>query len=291
MGACRGFQVARARISNLFKAGSANGPTAPTPTPTPSAAAPARSVFNAPHAAINTTLVRASYPGISQHAYMPPVYRPPTDRSWAGQPQSSSLDKALSPRRLGDGDVRHQMRSSPGSLPAEGASTRPQCTYSEQGGVQEPRAFSEEVGMAPPGPPSYLDFEGWENGSFLVRQPYGDTRLLHPESGRGRVSVNSGVAHEFDGPLFVGRIAVYLKGLPAVKGDSATWFEGKRRRSWIIVQGRFKQRVATSECSPPVALATGRCASMLPQACPNQVIECTANYCCSIGARLPASTL
>jgi hypothetical protein len=146
------------------------------------------------------------------------------------------------------------MHSSPGSLRADGAFKELQSMYGEKWGEQESHACSEGVGTAPPGPPSDSDFEGWENGSFLVRQPYGSTRLLHPESSRCRVSVNSKVAHEFDGPLFVGRIAVYLKGLPAVEGDSVAWFEGKRRRSWIIVQGRFKQRVATSECSPPFRL-------------------------------------
>ena len=104
------------------------------------------------------------------------------------------------------------------------------------------RVHSSYAGTAPPHEEEFL---GGGNDDLLVRQAPGPVKLTEP--GRTRVDVNSGIAHEFDGPLFKGKISVWLRGLPQANGGDV--FEGKRRRSWVVVQGRFKERIATSECA------------------------------------------
>lgn len=96
-----------------------------------------------------------------------------------------------------------------------------------------------------PGPPSHSDFDNWWNGDMLVRQPYGEVRLVRPFSTRGRVRVNYADCHPFDGPLFAGKILVWIKGLPLGE-DCPDVFKKVRRRTWVVVQGRFKERVPVS---------------------------------------------
>ena len=81
----------------------------------------------------------------------------------------------------------------------------------------------------------------------VVRQPYGDINLTNPRSTRGRVRINHGESHEFDGPLFKGRIMVFVKVLREAGEGGMDVFKKKRRMTWIIVQGRFKQRMPVSE--------------------------------------------
>ena len=59
-----------------------------------------------------------------------------------------------------------------------------------------------------------------------------------------------GTPIEFESDLFVGRVAMWVKGLPTAAPDL---FKGKRRRTRITVQGRFKrpvpfEEVRTMEC-------------------------------------------
>ncbi len=49
---------------------------------------------------------------------------------------------------------------------------------------------------------------------------------------------------EFESDLFVGRVAMWVKGLPTAAPDL---FKGKRRRTRITVQGRFKRSVPFEE--------------------------------------------
>lgn len=96
-----------------------------------------------------------------------------------------------------------------------------------------------------PGPPSQSDFEDWWNGDMVVRQPEGEVRLVRPFSTRGRVRVNYADCHAFDGPLFAGKILVWIKGLPLGE-DCPNVFKKVRRRTWVVVQGRFKERLPVS---------------------------------------------
>jgi hypothetical protein len=99
---------------------------------------------------------------------------------------------------------------------------------------------------APPGPPLPVDFEAVDS-NILVRQPAGPLHLLPPGTPSASLQVNTGQAHAFSGPLFSGKMAVYIRGLPG-QPEGQDIFANRRRKSWLIVQGRFKQRVATSEC-------------------------------------------
>ena len=53
---------------------------------------------------------------------------------------------------------------------------------------------------------------------------------------------------EFETDLFVGRALVLVRGLPSTPAGP---FDGRKRRSWMIVQGRFKRAVSCD------ALVTG----------------------------------
>jgi hypothetical protein len=101
-------------------------------------------------------------------------------------------------------------------------------------------------GTAPPGPPPLDEFEQL-NSDIIVRQPAGELRLLQAESRSAQLHVNTGQEHAFAGPLFSGKIAVYIRGLPG-QPQGHDVFANRRRQSWVVVQGRFKQPVATSEC-------------------------------------------
>lgn len=79
-----------------------------------------------------------------------------------------------------------------------------------------------------------------------MRQPFGEIHLTNPSSSRGRVRTNNNECHGFDGPLFKGRIMIWVKGLPVAEGCQGV-FKRKRRQSWVIVQGRFKKRVPVGE--------------------------------------------
>lgn len=81
----------------------------------------------------------------------------------------------------------------------------------------------------------------------VVRQPFGEIQLTNPQSTRGRVRVNHGDSHAFDGPLFKGRIMVFVKGLRGVGEGDKDVFKRKRRQTWIVVQGRFKRRIPVSD--------------------------------------------
>ena len=53
-----------------------------------------------------------------------------------------------------------------------------------------------------------------------------------------------GTPIEFESDLFVGRVAMWVKGLPTAAPDL---FKGKRRRTRITVQGRFKRSLPFEE--------------------------------------------
>jgi hypothetical protein len=106
---------------------------------------------------------------------------------------------------------------------------------------------------APSGPPVEEDFEDWWNPDLVVRQPAGPIRLVKPSwpvgtntCPRGRVRVNHGDAYSFDGPLFHGRIMIWIQGLPIAEGCPDV-FAGRRRRTWVTIQGRFKQAIPCSD--------------------------------------------
>jgi hypothetical protein len=80
----------------------------------------------------------------------------------------------------------------------------------------------------------------------VVRQPLGEIQLTNPLSTRGRVRVNHGDCHEFDGPLFKGKIMIWVKGLPAGPGCEDV-FKRKRRQTWVIVQGSFKKKIPVGD--------------------------------------------
>lgn len=142
-------------------------------------------------------------------------------------PHASPTSTAMSSSHAGN--VR--VRSSPGHV-RDGSASPPPHT---------PRPFT----------PLDADFKDWEDGTLLVRQPIGNIRLLQPEGPAARTRTNSGEAHAFDGPLFSGRIAVYLRGLQGKHSEATEQlFQAHRRRSWIVVQGSFKQRVPVGECAP-----------------------------------------
>lgn len=117
----------------------------------------------------------------------------------------------------------------------------------ERSGLQQPRHIEANQHSAMPGPPALRDFDDWWNGDMVVRQPAGEVRLVKPMSTRGRVRVNYADSHAFDGPLFTGKISVWVKGLPLGE-DCPDVFSKVRRRTWVIVQGRFKERIPVSRC-------------------------------------------
>ena len=121
------------------------------------------------------------------------------------------------------------------------------ATRAQVSATQQPQnQLHMEQRNAMAGPPTQRDFDEWWNGDMVVRQPAGDVRLVKPASTRGRVRVNYGDCHQFDGPLFSGKISVWIKGLPLGE-DTPDVFNKFRRRTWIVVQGRFKECVPVSQ--------------------------------------------
>lgn len=55
-----------------------------------------------------------------------------------------------------------------------------------------------------------------------------------------RLPVNNGSPIEFESPMFSGRACVWIRGLP---GAPDALFAGRRRRTLVTVQGRFRQAV------------------------------------------------
>ena len=64
-------------------------------------------------------------------------------------------------------------------------------------------------------------------------------RITSP-SGLAALPVNTGEPIEFETPMFAGRAVVWCRGLP---GAPDALFAGRRRRSLVTVQGRFKAPV------------------------------------------------
>lgn len=56
--------------------------------------------------------------------------------------------------------------------------------------------------------------------------------------------INDGGAIEFESDLFVGRLQLFAKGLP---NTPAGMFDGRRRLTWVGLQGRFKRRLQLAE--------------------------------------------
>ena len=69
---------------------------------------------------------------------------------------------------------------------------------------------------------------------------------------QARIPINGPTPVAFESDLFVGTAAVWVKGLPSAPQGL---FKGKRRRSRISVQGRFKQPLSFDDVRPfPLAL-------------------------------------
>ena len=76
------------------------------------------------------------------------------------------------------------------------------------------------------------------------------------------ISVNTGRAHDVSSPLFVGKIAAYIKDFPDENGNvlSSEYFERPERKgvTWSIqVQGAFS-RTTPLRTTPPHPLRVGR---------------------------------
>ena len=74
-----------------------------------------------------------------------------------------------------------------------------------------------------------------------------DSDLLHLRLtdlvGGGRMAINPSSAVPFENEHFVGRV-LFMVNAPGVRPEIAARFEGRRRRFWAQVQGRFKERNA-----------------------------------------------
>lgn len=152
---------------------------------------------------------------------------------------------------LGKEDRCHGLRRISAPVHSSADLDRPVWPQVQSGGGSAkiaPADCSLDHHTAMPGPPSCRDFDEWWNGDMLVRQPAGEVKLVNPMSTRGRVRVNYSDSHAFDGPLFAGKMSVWIKGLPIGEGCPDV-FHKVRRRTWVIVQGRFKERIPVSRCA------------------------------------------
>lgn len=59
------------------------------------------------------------------------------------------------------------------------------------------------------------------------------------------LSINSGAPFEFESELFVGKLYIWVRGLPST--PAGIFAKGMKRQIWIVIQGRFKQPVGFDE--------------------------------------------
>lgn len=114
----------------------------------------------------------------------------------------------------------------------------------EDGGVVSDGDFADasddEDGMG--AVPCLSEFEGAPDSPLLLRvnpEAPGQTfpGLVHPHA---PLRVNSN-PQPFESPLFKGVVAVYVRHLGSTP---AQLFRGKKRLSWVVIQGRFKRPVS-----------------------------------------------
>ena len=184
--------------------------------------------------------------GGAQSASALPRAASATAAARTGRPTGSvqTSGNSASVRRSSPGSLSSNQRSpSPSPRRRGGAATtsRRNVHASDPGVGAGAAAFKSQ-------PPMPSEFDEGANHDLLVRQPAGPIQLTSQAS--SHVEVNSGKEVEFDGPLFRGKIAVWLQGVPQQEGSEDV-FEGKKRQSWIVIQGRFKERVSTNECAAP----------------------------------------
>jgi hypothetical protein len=131
-----------------------------------------------------------------------------------------------------------------GAAAAAAAGGRGGADEEDDGGVVSDGDFADAsddedgVGAAP----CLSEFEGAPDSPLLLRvnpEAPGQTfpGLVHPHA---PLRVNSN-PQPFESPVFKGVVAVYVRHLGSTPGHL---FRGKKRLSWVVIQGRFKRPVS-----------------------------------------------
>lgn len=74
----------------------------------------------------------------------------------------------------------------------------------------------------------------------VTPSPTATALKLQGLDGLGRAPINNGQAVTINGPLFNGKACIYIRGLPSAP---ANLFQGSKRQSLIVIQGRFTRPV------------------------------------------------
>ncbi|KAK9803895.1 hypothetical protein WJX72_002783 [[Myrmecia] bisecta] len=89
-----------------------------------------------------------------------------------------------------------------------------------------------------PEPPSIADFEDWPDAPALCRMKPGVEQRLTAGGDPTHIPYNTGRPIQFESELFKGCVLINVAGLSTAPADL---FQGKRRKTSLTVQGRFKQ--------------------------------------------------
>eukprot|EP01025_Chloroclados_australasicus_P040177 TRINITY_DN4183_c1_g1_i1.p1 TRINITY_DN4183_c1_g1~~TRINITY_DN4183_c1_g1_i1.p1 ORF type:complete len:361 (+),score=25.14 TRINITY_DN4183_c1_g1_i1:224-1306(+) len=92
-------------------------------------------------------------------------------------------------------------------------------------------------------PPREEDYVDWPDAPVVLRpSSLVKGKILTEDVTRIPVNVHTGL--KFETELFKGRIWFYVRGLETAPEDM---FEGKKRRSHLVVQGQFKRKIDSSD--------------------------------------------
>eukprot|EP01023_Acetabularia_acetabulum_P034283 TRINITY_DN32189_c0_g2_i1.p1 TRINITY_DN32189_c0_g2~~TRINITY_DN32189_c0_g2_i1.p1 ORF type:complete len:353 (+),score=35.84 TRINITY_DN32189_c0_g2_i1:159-1217(+) len=88
-------------------------------------------------------------------------------------------------------------------------------------------------------PPLESDFEQWPDSPCILRPSSLVSGSVVSED-VSRIPINSHIGLKFESDLFKGKAWFYVRGLETTPLDM---FEGKKRRSHLVIQGKFKKTV------------------------------------------------
>jgi hypothetical protein len=87
-------------------------------------------------------------------------------------------------------------------------------------------------------------FRGWPDAPGLLRLKPGLGQRLTDGADPQRIPLNTSRPIQFETDSFVGTAAIWVRDLPTAPADM---WKGKRRRSRIAIQGRFKERICMED--------------------------------------------
>eukprot|EP00884_Botryococcus_braunii_P007757 jgi/Botrbrau1/16983/Bobra.49_2s0043.2 len=201
------------------------------------------------------------------------------EEQWQAMDPAAPLSRGREPKEVGEGGIRavktgkgaRSFRSKSSrvsvqreapfarNLPGGAKSEAEMLVQSGEGSNRGPRRHSAAGGPhASPTPPSGMggtsptskpplqeDFIDWPDRPLLLRWHPVHVNYRRREGFReGRLRINAAEPIPFESELFAGQAVLWAKGIPSAPGGL---FEGLKRKTCLIIQGRFKSRISFNQ--------------------------------------------